>query len=165
MPPSLIDALATTEPPRLSFAPRPGTLPVAGVTARVEAWCEAHHVPAARRPLLLALALLYHDHEAAAHELCQAREGQADADLVHAILHRREGDVGNAIYWWNEVGSHPVFPALAAVARRLGTPGGDGPAFDPRAVVQAVAAGGDEARLRAWQDEEFRLVAAHLAGA
>jgi hypothetical protein len=162
-PATVIDALATPEPPHLGFAPRPGILPAAEVTARVEAWCAARAVPAARRPLLLALGLLYHDHEAAAHQLCQEREGQADADLIHAILHRREGDAANAGYWWSAVGAHPVFPALAAAARRHGVPAG-GDAFDPRAVVAALLAGDDAPRLRAWQDEEFRLVAAHLAG-
>ena len=34
-----------------------------------------------------------------AHELAQADEGGA-GDWVHAYLHRKEGDVGNASYWY-----------------------------------------------------------------
>ena len=163
MPDSLFDVIATSEPPHLDFSPRSGTLSVTDVTSRAEAWCVKRKIPIARQALLLALALLYHDHEDAAHQLCQAHEGQADADLIHAILHRREGDAANAGYWWSAVGEHPVFPALGAAAARLGVPAG-ADHFDPRAVVTAVMARHDVPRLRAWQDEEFRLVAAHLAG-
>jgi hypothetical protein len=34
-----------------------------------------------------------------AHELAQADEGGA-GDWVHAYLHRKEGDAGNASYWY-----------------------------------------------------------------
>jgi len=34
-----------------------------------------------------------------AHELAQADEG-GDGDWVHAYLHRKEGDAGNAGYWY-----------------------------------------------------------------
>ena len=39
-----------------------------------------------------------------AHEIVQEREGQPDADWVHAWLHRVEGDVGNAAYWYRRAG-------------------------------------------------------------
>jgi hypothetical protein len=34
-----------------------------------------------------------------AHDAAQADEGRAD-DWVHAYLHRKEGDAGNAAYWY-----------------------------------------------------------------
>jgi hypothetical protein len=34
-----------------------------------------------------------------AHEVAQADEG-GDGDWVHAYLHRKEGDAGNAAYWY-----------------------------------------------------------------
>jgi hypothetical protein len=40
----------------------------------------------------------------AAHDLCQAHEGQALFDWAHAICHRIEGDEGNARYWYNRAG-------------------------------------------------------------
>jgi len=158
---NLLDTLATSESPRLDFTPRPGTLDVATITAAVSAWCTGKSLSADRQALLLALALLYHDHEPEAHALCQANEGQSDADLIHAILHRREGDAANAGYWWRAVGDHPVFPALAAAAARFQVPAGEGH-FDPQAVVAAVMAKADVSRLRAYQMEEFHVVAAHL---
>lgn len=34
-----------------------------------------------------------------AHELCQ-QAGNREGDWVHAYLHRKEGDLGNAGYWY-----------------------------------------------------------------
>ena len=43
-----------------------------------------------------------------AHGLAQSLEGNPTADYWHAIVHRREGDYGNAKYWFARVGAHPV---------------------------------------------------------
>jgi hypothetical protein len=42
------------------------------------------------------------------HLLAQAHEGDKTCDYWHAIVHRREGDFGNAQYWLRQVGRHPV---------------------------------------------------------
>jgi hypothetical protein len=39
-----------------------------------------------------------------AHAICQTREGERDYDLVHALAHWIEGDMGNADYWYARVG-------------------------------------------------------------
>ncbi len=39
----------------------------------------------------------------AAHDAAQADEGGA-GDWVHAYLHRKEGDAGNAAYWYRRAG-------------------------------------------------------------
>jgi hypothetical protein len=39
-----------------------------------------------------------------AHELCQQQEGDRAHDLVHALAHWIEGDMGNASYWYRRVG-------------------------------------------------------------
>jgi len=36
----------------------------------------------------------------AAHELVQQHEGDATAAWIHAVLHKIEGDLGNARYWY-----------------------------------------------------------------
>lgn len=42
-----------------------------------------------------------------AHDVCQSA-GSAEGDWVHAYLHRKEGDLGNASYWYNRA-RQPVF--------------------------------------------------------
>lgn len=41
---------------------------------------------------------------ARAHECVQAHEGEPDCDSVHAHLHRQEGDLANAGYWYRRAG-------------------------------------------------------------
>jgi hypothetical protein len=36
----------------------------------------------------------------AAHQLVQQYEGDATAAWIHAVLHKMEGDLGNASYWY-----------------------------------------------------------------
>jgi hypothetical protein len=40
-----------------------------------------------------------------AHGCAQQQEGDPACDLVHAHLHRQEGDLGNARYWYRRAGS------------------------------------------------------------
>ena len=39
-----------------------------------------------------------------AHGIAQAHEGQPLADWLHAVLHKIEGDAGNARYWYRRAG-------------------------------------------------------------
>jgi hypothetical protein len=39
-----------------------------------------------------------------AHNCCQQHEGEGDCDRVHAHLHRQEGDMSNAGWWYRRVG-------------------------------------------------------------
>jgi hypothetical protein len=41
-----------------------------------------------------------------AHESAQQDEGP-EGSWVHAYLHRKEGDQGNAVYWYGRAGSNP----------------------------------------------------------
>ena len=67
-------------------------------------------LPAPPPGLSLALAALWRDGKGdwdGAHDAAQADEG-GDGDWVHAYLHRKEGDAGNAGYWYRRAG-RPVF--------------------------------------------------------
>lgn len=58
-----------------------------------------------------------------AHGCAQQREGDPDCDLVHAYLHRVEGDQANAAYWYRRAGQPVATGALDAewdaIAARL----------------------------------------------
>jgi hypothetical protein len=56
------------------------------------------------------------------HELAQSVESRGRhqaADYWHAIHHRREPDPGNAKYWFQMVGRHPIYEMLPTAARTL----------------------------------------------
>ena len=87
----------------------------------------ATHPPAG---LSLALAGLWWDRKGdwtRAHESAQQDEG-VEGSWVHAYLHRKEGDQGNAAYWYNRAG-RPVYREpldaewLTIVKRLLGWEG------------------------------------------
>jgi hypothetical protein len=60
--------------------------------------------PADVGPALQALWWLRKGEWSRAHEVCQGHEGDRDCDWVHAHLHREEGDLSNAGYWYRHAG-------------------------------------------------------------
>jgi len=64
----------------------------------------ADQPPAGASPALQALWWARRGDWARAHECVQAHEGEADCDSVHAHLHREEGDLPNAGYWYRQAG-------------------------------------------------------------
>ena len=109
------DAVFTARPPALRMTPRPGTRDAEALRAAVEALGlpAAAHDSARRNLVLHGVVLLWHDHWDAAHEIAQSNEGDPDHDLLHAMVHRREGDHGNAGYWFSGAGKHPGYRILA----------------------------------------------------
>ncbi len=70
-----------------------------------------------------ALQALWHDARGEwdrAHELAQEAVGP-DGDWVHAYLHRKEGDEGNAGYWYNRAGKRKFTGSLAAEWEQIAT--------------------------------------------
>jgi hypothetical protein len=132
-----------------------------------------------KRRLLEGLALLWHDHWDEAHEIAQSHEGESDHDLLHAILHRREGDFANAGYWFGQAGKHPcyagILPRLAAFSPgELAAAGIGREAWSPKAFLASVRKAAEKeaekgpqaaesaAVLTRMQAEEFRAFAAFL---
>ncbi|HEY7335289.1 MAG TPA: hypothetical protein VH639_10415 [Bryobacteraceae bacterium] len=77
---------------------------------------------------------LYFDCFEEAHQLADACENP-NGYYWHAIVHRREGDSGNAAYWFRKTGAHPAYQPLAAEAAKIARefPGAEfrGGAWDP----------------------------------
>lgn len=143
---ALIDSVFSAGPPSLGLEKRPGTLSAAAVREAVASLAEDPSLK--RHPdrdgliLLEGIALLWHDHWEAAHEIAQAREGQADFDLLHAMVHRREGDYPNANYWFAGAGKHPCYPMIGIFSgsRVAGSLPAEffSPGWSPGAFVSAV---------------------------
>jgi hypothetical protein len=111
---SILTTLFSGEPPSLILSAgtvhRPGLLDERA--ARQAAKNPAGRVPPRNLPVFQGLLFLWHDHWTLAHETAQSREGEPDHDLLHAILHRREGDFANAGYWFRGAGKHACYPIL-----------------------------------------------------
>ena len=60
--------------------------------------------------------LLLNDDLHASHDISQGIKTPTGS-FWHAIMHRREGDAGNANYWWRLTGEHPAFALIFENAR------------------------------------------------
>lgn len=117
--------------------------------------------------LRLAVALGWHGHWDAAHVLAQDHEGEPLFDWLHAVLHRREGDDGNARYWVRRVGLpdprlvEALTAAVPPTLRPLLSPQGS---WSPDAMVTACAearrSGTHRSELEQLQAVELRALAA-----
>jgi hypothetical protein len=67
--------------------------------------------PVGLSPLLRALWLDGRGDWSGAHAIAQD-DGSRDAAWVHAYLHRKEGDHGNAAYWYRQAGRAPFSGSL-----------------------------------------------------
>ena len=72
--------------------------------ARFEASLKEEAPPAGLAPPAVALWHLGREEWDEAHGIAQSAEGDPDHDWVHAHLHRVEGDLGNAGYWYRRAG-------------------------------------------------------------
>ena len=61
-----------------------------------------------------------------AHGIAQQREGDPAYDWVHAHLHRVEGDLGNAGYWYRQAGQLVAKDSLEAEWERIVASLGEG---------------------------------------
>jgi len=157
---ALTALLDTPTPPALRFTARSGCRSVADLERTGVAALAGR--PQRTIDLALGLVLCWHDHYDASHDRCQAREGDADADYLHALLHRREGDAGNAGYWFRRVGTHPVFATVAGAAAAQGVDGVvTAGQLDPLALVAATLAR-DTPALVALQAAELRALLDHV---
>jgi hypothetical protein len=158
----------------LGPARRPGTKPAARLREEIRDILDPSGAGEPQLELITGLALLWHDHLEAAHEIAQGIE-TADGSLLHAIMHRREPDYSNAKYWFQRARQHPLYSALglkaAAWASATGAPlpGPLAPngVWDPLAFVDACQAaarqaGSGRAPLEQLQQLEFEAFLEHL---
>lgn len=110
--------LDTPEPPGLGCGARERVTPASVLEAKLTELSRSNVLPELQASLLKALCLLWHDHLDAAHRLVQEVD-EPDGSLLHAIMHRREGDYWNSKYWFRRAGAHPVLVSLSSRAAKL----------------------------------------------
>jgi hypothetical protein len=115
---TLRDLLMTPELAALGPGPREGVQPEAALRRQVQSALRESRLNSERQQLVTALVLLWHDHLEPAHLIAQNITG-SNGSFVHAIMHRREADYGNAKYWFARVGDHPAMPLIAERVKAL----------------------------------------------
>lgn len=171
----LMNLLATPEPAALGPQRRDAVWPLAEAQQQIDGRVKAAGLSGTAAQMVRSLALLWHDHLEASHEISQGMH-TADGSFLHGIMHRREPDFGNAAYWFRRVGEHAIFPQLALEVG--GLPGGSelkarltaGRRWNPLVMIDACEAveveaadPGDAGFLRAVQALEFRLLLQHFS--
>src|SRR5215470_4546219 len=86
--------------------------------AEFEASCSKSKPPAGLSPALVALWWDTKDDWGKAHKIVMDEQGK-DCAWVHAYLHRREGDLENARYWYAQAGRPEAKGALPAEWARI----------------------------------------------
>lgn len=169
--------MAAPEAPDLGPGPRAGIWPLGELNQKLGESLGRSNLASARRQPIRALVLLWHDYLDESHRISQELSG-ADGSLLHAIMHRREPDYGNAKYWFHRVGKHRIFPGLATEAAALLRSKNEtalaealirGGEWDPFAFVDAceraagsAGSGSYTQVLRAIQAMEFERLLEHL---
>ena len=116
------------------------------------------------RPAVRAGLMLYFACWNEAHQIAQNID-TAEGSYWHAIVHRQEPDAGNSGYWFRQVGSHPIFPALRERAAEIGVD--FGPRWDPLAFIDYCGRAGkgseEERQAMEVQRAEWQLLFNHCA--
>jgi hypothetical protein len=116
--PEIKSLLATAELAELGPGPRAGVRPTAELNDAIGKILPDSTFSSRANESIRAVILLWHDHLEEAHAIAQSIEDR-DGSFIHAIMHRREPDYGNANYWFRHTGAHPCFPEIARRANAL----------------------------------------------
>ena len=146
LPTELASLMSRDQLPSLGPEIRAGVQAETQIRDAVRQWSVKQQLPGESSELIQCVALLWHDHLEAAHQIAQSI-GTPDGSWLHGIMHRREPDYWNAKYWFRRAGQHPAYATLADQAGPLLDQGGQpdlaerlvkSGSWDPFAFVDAV---------------------------
>ena len=109
---AFLKLIATTCLPELGPGPRAGVRSNAALNKELDCFFADHKISSDIHATLRSAALLWHDHLDDSHRLSQELH-DPNGSFLHAIMHRREPDYGNAKYWFHRVGSHRAYGEIA----------------------------------------------------
>lgn len=136
LPPPIHDAVLAADLPGLGDGPNSPELADRIAKGRDSQWTGIN--PVQKSLALCGLWLVAGDLDQS-HSISQ-NIGSPEGSFWHGIMHRREGDFGNAKYWFRRVGPHPVLDQLPQLT--------DGDYTDPFDFVddcsRAVRKGGED---------------------
>jgi hypothetical protein len=112
--------LETPELAALGPGPRPGCKSIPDLEKELTAIFRTGKLSTQSQALIRATIFLWHDHLDKAHSLAQD-VSTIDGSLIHAIMHRREPDYGNAKYWFHRVGTHPAYKTIGQLVAKIPT--------------------------------------------
>ncbi len=93
-------------------------MPLAELNRKLDDFIQATQLALALESLVRSAALLWHDYLDESHTISQSIQN-AEGSFLHAIMHRREQDYGNAKYWFRRVGPHASFGPIASQTQRF----------------------------------------------
>ena len=146
-------------PPTLDRANRANTLSLKAIRTLTDE--TPAYFQGSRGQVALGLLFLWHDHWEEAHQIAQSDEGEAEHDLLHAIVHRRENDFANSAYWFRAAGQNKMFELLGLRTAKLLLESGlnnsilPGGQWNSAGFLAAVKKKNPEPLLRALQAEEI----------
>ena len=108
LPSQMVAAIGTTDMPGLADGPQNSALIELLESSDQLEWSTLG--PSQKQLCISGLWLLAGDIDRS-HDISQGIE-TPDGSFLHGIMHRREGDFGNAKYWFRRVGEHPVFEEI-----------------------------------------------------
>ncbi|UZJ54497.1 hypothetical protein CBS101457_003817 [Exobasidium rhododendri] len=89
----------------------------ASLTSPIDSYVQTIH---GNKASVRAALHLLNDDVDRAHKIAQDDEGEMTSDLIHAILHRREGDYWNSKWWYRQI-NHPLISEVYGSTARAQT--------------------------------------------
>lgn len=105
---AIIELLQENNPAPLGKGPRKARAEETRIESCMGKWDQEGSLESEKAQLIKAVLLLWHDYLDECHVICQDVKS-ASGSLIHAMMHRREGDFSNAKYWYARAGRHPVY--------------------------------------------------------